>query len=513
MERTETCVSATAKRYRPRPGQSLAEKAPHLVPELVERPGLTAWDIGVGYRHRVEWRCFSCGNRYAAFPSNRIKHGTGCPSCAHRRAAETRRRRRPDRTVASRPALARELVGTAPEHVSLGSSQKYLWRCQVCSHEWEATPRARSRAKSPSGCPRCGKRRAAAKRRLPKPGRELSAWPELASELVVRSRQAHEISIGSGILELWRCRTCSHEWETTPAKRQSYGCPECARREASVRKARPRPGRSLADRPELARELVQRGRRAHEIALCSQVLQRWRCHTCGYEWEATPNNRAWGSGCPVCNRVGFTLARLRHWLCVHSEALRGVSVATFERLAADAGVCHGASQARTLAEAVADGDVEIGDLLAWAFERAGHEAVRVERVLATHDRARFGARTSVPQPVRRRVLFRDNRRCQCCGERCDRARLTLDHIIPYSQGGADSEENLRTLCMSCNSTRSDKGLTLEEVRQRRGLTSIRLPIYGELNCPSAKLQALVQPPESERLREAIAAIRAQHPTL
>jgi 5-methylcytosine-specific restriction endonuclease McrA len=34
--------------------------------------------------------------------------------------------------------------------------------------------------------------------------------------------------------------------------------------------------------------------------------------------------------------------------------------------------------------------------------------------------------------------------------------LHLDHVIPYSRGGSESEGNIRTLCQTCNCTRGDK---------------------------------------------------------
>lgn len=47
----------------------------------------------------------------------------------------------------------------------------------------------------------------------------------------------------------------------------------------------------------------------------------------------------------------------------------------------------------------------------------------------------------------RAVFDRDRRTCQHCGSS---ARLTVDHIIPVSKGGADDMDNLQTLCLSCN---------------------------------------------------------------
>jgi hypothetical protein len=59
-------------------------------------------------------------------------------------------------------------------------------------------------------------------------------------------------------------------------------------------------------------------------------------------------------------------------------------------------------------------------------------------------------RKNIPNRVRRAVLVRDGHVCQWCNSAED---LTLDHIEPWSKGGADTEENLRVLCRPCNSRR------------------------------------------------------------
>jgi 5-methylcytosine-specific restriction endonuclease McrA len=61
------------------------------------------------------------------------------------------------------------------------------------------------------------------------------------------------------------------------------------------------------------------------------------------------------------------------------------------------------------------------------------------------------SRTSIPTDVKKAVWRRDGERCVNC-ERgaADGARLQFDHIIPYSKGGADTEQNLQVLCAECN---------------------------------------------------------------
>lgn len=50
-----------------------------------------------------------------------------------------------------------------------------------------------------------------------------------------------------------------------------------------------------------------------------------------------------------------------------------------------------------------------------------------------------------------RIFRRDGYKCKKCGST---AYLTLDHIIPKSAGGNDSDDNLETLCGTCNTNKA-----------------------------------------------------------
>jgi len=51
---------------------------------------------------------------------------------------------------------------------------------------------------------------------------------------------------------------------------------------------------------------------------------------------------------------------------------------------------------------------------------------------------------------RRNIFARDNNQCQYCGKRFALADLSLDHIVPRSQGGESSWENVVCACIDCN---------------------------------------------------------------
>ncbi len=48
------------------------------------------------------------------------------------------------------------------------------------------------------------------------------------------------------------------------------------------------------------------------------------------------------------------------------------------------------------------------------------------------------------------IFARDKNTCQYCGQNFSRSDLNLDHVIPRSQGGISSWENVVCSCHSCN---------------------------------------------------------------
>jgi 5-methylcytosine-specific restriction endonuclease McrA len=83
---------------------------------------------------------------------------------------------------------------------------------------------------------------------------------------------------------------------------------------------------------------------------------------------------------------------------------------------------------------------------------------------------------------RRNLFARDNNKCQYCGDRFPTSELSIDHVLPRSQNGPDTWENLVCACVKCNSRKG--GRTPEQARmklirkparpKRNPLISIRL---------------------------------------
>lgn len=78
------------------------------------------------------------------------------------------------------------------------------------------------------------------------------------------------------------------------------------------------------------------------------------------------------------------------------------------------------------------------------------------RLYCSYDcKAKASARRGVRQmtgELRREIMKRDNRTCRYCGAPAEE----IDHVIPFSKGGADTRGNLVAACWPCNHTAKDK---------------------------------------------------------
>ena len=77
-----------------------------------------------------------------------------------------------------------------------------------------------------------------------------------------------------------------------------------------------------------------------------------------------------------------------------------------------------------------------------------NRVIRIPRVilLQTYDRVpKRHVRFS-----RHNIYLRDGNMCQFCGKRLPRSDLNLDHVVPRTQGGKTTWENVVTSCIPCN---------------------------------------------------------------
>lgn len=89
-----------------------------------------------------------------------------------------------------------------------------------------------------------------------------------------------------------------------------------------------------------------------------------------------------------------------------------------------------------------------------AFIQAVRRRLRVPEVivLAEYDRLPSAAVSF----SRRNVFKRDHWTCQYCGMQPGGEELTIDHVVPRSQGGTSTWDNCVLSCIDCNHRKADR---------------------------------------------------------
>ena len=236
------------------------------------------------------WQCPK-GHQWQASPSymQTFPPDKLCPYCARRKVC-------PETSLARlAPLLAREWHPTknlplTPEEVFPWSAARIWWRCEK-GHEWQTTPA--KRYQRGDGCPLCSGHRAS-------PDNCLAALhPELIAQWNVPRNGAltpWDVTPRSGRRVWWVCPQ-GHEWQASVSNRVRHpNCPLCPRRPSRL-------DSFAQERPQLAAEW-DREKNPIGPENCPARSNRkvwWKCSQ-GHSWQATPDARFQGSGCPFCRR-------------------------------------------------------------------------------------------------------------------------------------------------------------------------------------------------------------------
>jgi hypothetical protein len=94
------------------------------------------------------------------------------------------------------------------------------------------------------------------------------------------------------------------------------------------------------------------------------------------------------------------------------------------------------------------------------IDDTGHKLKTAVRL--SYQECRKVADRAIKDPVlRKKIFLRDGNKCRECGAS---ELLTVDHFIPVYYNGTSDEDNLQTLCLTCNAS---KGKTLPDARMLR----------------------------------------------
>lgn len=128
-----------------------------------------------------------------------------------------------------------------------------------------------------------------------------------------------DVTIGSHKRVLWKCPTCNAEHATTVGSRcKIKGCKRCGDkigRQKIVDSIIQTKGSVADNYPELVDEWVEcisNKTKTPKTTTCRcNELVKWKCLSCGHEWDALVSDRTDGHGCPVCMKKQASKIRIQ----------------------------------------------------------------------------------------------------------------------------------------------------------------------------------------------------------
>jgi|GEM_PF-59656 len=261
---------------------------------------LTPKMFSAGSGKKVWWNCV-CGHEWQAAIYTRST-GNGCPYCSNKAVLVGFNDLATTHSSLTEEWNYEKNAPLLPSQITAGAGKKVWWKCAK-GHEWEAT--INSRTTSGSGCPYCsGRYTVVGETDL------ATLKPELANEWDYEKNYPLTptmFSSGSSKLVWWKC-VKGHEWEAKIVNRsKGHGCPYCSNQKVLV---------GFNDlgttSPELALEWNYEKNagltnkfgvdisQPENLTNNSIQVVWWRCSK-GHEWQASPNNRSGGKGCPYCS--------------------------------------------------------------------------------------------------------------------------------------------------------------------------------------------------------------------
>ena len=100
-----------------------------------------------------------------------------------------------------------------------------------------------------------------------------------------------------------------------------------------------------------------------------------------------------------------------------------------------------------------------------AHDRYIHVGLKLPCVIRLRQYRRLPSR--IQTLSRKNILIRDGYECQYCGEKFLSSELELEHVIPRSQGGQSTWENLVAACRDCNARKADRTPWEADMKLRR----------------------------------------------
>ena len=275
----------------------LATTHPDLAEEWhpTKNENLTPDDVTSGSGKDIWWKCDKGDDHEWVSTVNNRKNGNGCSICSAKQVVKS------NSLATTHPNLAKEWHLTkngdlTPNDVTYGSDKKIWWKCDKGDdHEWITTVSHRSRGRR---CPVCSGDK------LVKSNCLATTHPKIANQWHPTKNgelTPNDVSYGSNKDIWWKCdKGDDHEWRAKVSKRSGVeNCTICSGRKLAK-------SNSLATtHPDIANQWHPTLN--HPITPNQTTKGRtdyywWKCDKGeDHIWEASPNNRTRGKGCPICS--------------------------------------------------------------------------------------------------------------------------------------------------------------------------------------------------------------------
>lgn len=296
---------------RAQPGNSLADRFPHLIPwwHPTKNGSVKIDEVRPSSNAQFWWQC-EHGHDWLATPTVRVK-AKGCHFCdgtslTLQKGYSDLASQKPELAAEWHPELNGDL---APEEIRANATTKVWWTCDH-EHAYQTSPANRGRG---GGCPYCQN-----KKLLSGFNDLATTHPHLVDEWDYdrNSDTPEDVIAGSHKKRFWLCGS-GHSWEA-PLKARAYnetGCPVCVNATLLVgfNDAATTHPHLVADWDVAANGALS----PQDLMAFSSTRVAWKCAKCGWQWETKIAHRASGSGCPGCSPLLHTSGsetRLRDWL-------------------------------------------------------------------------------------------------------------------------------------------------------------------------------------------------------
>jgi hypothetical protein len=283
-------------------------------------------EISLRNGKKFKFKCDQCPHTFESVIGNvtSTKSPTWCPYCSGRSlCGDIDCRHCLDRSLASwsEPIKLACFIAASnelePHEVSLGSNQKFKFKCSQCPHTFESLLSGVTNQKSPTWCPYCAGRNLCGdidcRHCL---DRSLASWSDtrkLACFLAANNKvEPHEVGLGSHKKFKFKCDKCTHTFGSAPHNvtktKDPIWCPYCARKklcgDVKCGHCLYRSLSSWSDLRKLACFIAAGNElEPHQISLGSQQKFKFKCDQCPHTFESsikTVTKTKKPSWCPCC---------------------------------------------------------------------------------------------------------------------------------------------------------------------------------------------------------------------